>query len=201
MCEEYLIIRGKRIEDQLGEMELCEQSTYADLERNILNFQPISKKRQNATDPIRIVSMETLPFLGTKNLNVWAIANSPPSTDERTGKLKGGGNYNPKLIFNQVQFDNENTPENITFKARDGKEYNMQQIDLAQSTVRVTCNCLDFRWRFAAYNARDKSLIGSAGKPYQPISNRGPVNPKQVPGICKHLIATVKALKHSGMVR
>lgn len=201
MCEEFLIIRGKRIEDQLNEVELCEQSTYADLERNILNFQPVSKKRQHATDIIRIVSMETLPFIGTKNLNIWATANSPPSRNEWTGQMEGGGNYSPKLIFNQVEFENEDTPQNITFKAKDGKDYHMKQIDLTQSTVRVSCNCLDFRWRFAAYNAKDKSLIGSAGKSYQPISNRGPVNPQQVPGVCKHLISTVKALKHSGMVR
>ena len=76
----------------------------------------------------------------------------------------------------------------------------MQAIILAKNTLRCHCNCLDFYWRFASFNAKDKSLIGKAPKPYKPVSNRGPVNPKKVPGVCKHLLATFKAMKHSGTV-
>jgi len=203
MKDKYQIIRGKRIEDQLNELELFEQSTYTGLEQNILNFAPVSSKRQHAVDPISIISLETLPFIGTKNLNVSAVAKSPPGTNQWTGKPQGGGEYTPSLIFNGVEFENESTEENITFTAKDGNEYNMKQIDLNQHTVRVRCNCLDFQFRFSEYNAKDKSLIGRPSRPYRPVqgSTRGPVNPKQVPGVCKHLIAAVKALKHSGMVR
>jgi hypothetical protein len=189
MDEEYKIIRGKRIVDQLETEIVTEQSSYADLERNIQNFTPVTTKRQHATDPVRITQIFYLPFLGTKNLNVEALAASD------------GTNYTPKLIFNQVVFEDEDTPNNITFTGKDGNEYNMQPINLAQNTVRVRCDCLDFYWRFAAFNAKDKSLIGTAPKPYQRVSNRGPVNPQQVPGVCKHLIQTVKALKEAGMVR
>ncbi len=189
MEDKYHIIRGKRIGDQLGDLELYEQSTYVGLERNVLNFIPVTKKRQHAVDPIRIISLETLPFIGTKNLNVSA------------GAASDGTNYNPVIIFNAVDFDDEDQQDNVTFKAKDGNDYHIKPLDLNQHTVRVRCDCLDFYWRFAAFNAKDKSLIGTAPKPYQRISNRLPANPQQVPGVCKHIIATVKALKHSGMVR
>lgn len=189
MDDKFHIIRGKRISDQLGDFELFEQSTYTGLERNVLNFIPVSKKRQHAVDPVRINSIELLPFIGTKNLNVNTIAASD------------GTNYSPKIIFNNVEFEEEDTNENVTFTGSDGNEYHMKHIDLNQNTLRVRCDCLDFYWRFAAFNAKDKSLIGKGPTPYQRVSNRGPVNPQEVPGVCKHLIAAVKAMKHSGIVR
>ncbi len=192
MEEEYQIIRGKRINDQLE--LLVEQSTYNQLKGNVDSFIPISTKRQNAIDPVQIVEMQTLPFLGTKNLNV-------DSRAQNSDSKQGRSEFYPKIIFNQVEFEEESTNENITFTAKDGNEYNMQAIDLGKSTLRVRCTCGDFLWRFAAFNAKDKSLIGTAPKPYQNKTNRGPVNPRQVPGVCKHLIKTIEALKQSGMVR
>lgn len=194
IMEEYMIIRGKRINDQLE--QLNEQSTYNQLKTNVDNFIPVSTKRQNAVDPVQVVELMTLPFLGTKNLNIESTVTNSDS------KSPGApANYKPKLIFNQVAFEDESTNENITFTAKDNNEYNMQPIDLGVSTVRVRCGCPDFLWRFAAFNAKDKSLIGTAPAPYQRKSNRGPVNPQQVPGVCKHLIKTIEALKQSGMVR
>jgi hypothetical protein len=189
MDEKFEIIRGKRILDQLDVLEqVLEHSTLADLERNTANFQPATRKRQEASQPVRVVSLEMLPFIGTKNLSVEAVAASE------------GTNYSPKIIFNQIEFEDESTPTNITFTGKDGNEYNMQPINLGQKTVRVRCDCLDFHWRFASYNAKDKSLIGRAPAPYQRVSNRGPSNPQQVPGICKHLIATIKALREARVV-
>ena len=189
MDDKYQIIRGKRVEDQLGDFELFEQSTYNDLERNVLNFIPVTTKRQHAVDPVRINSIELLPFIGTKNLNVETIASSD------------GTNYSPKIIFNNVEFAEEDLPDNVSFTGKDGNEYHVKALNLAQNTLRVRCDCLDFYWRFASFNAKDKSLIGAPPKPYQRVSNRGPANPQEVPGVCKHLIAAVKALKHSGIVR
>ncbi len=192
MDEEYQIIRGKRINDQLE--LLVEQSTYNQLKSNVDSFIPVSTRRQSAVDPVQIVELKTLPFIGTKNLNVEALAKNSNSKEGHSE------NY-PKIIFNRVEFEEETTNDNITFTAKDGNEYNMQPIDLGGSTLRVRCTCGDFMWRFAAFNAKDKSLIGTAPSPYQRKTNRGPVNPKQVPGVCKHLIKTIEALKQAGMVR
>jgi len=190
MKNDHYLIRGQRIHNQLDKFVLCEQSTFSDLEQNVLNFIPVSAKRQNAIDPVRIVKLELLPFIGTKNLNVIGLASSD------------GTNYNTSIIFNNVEFSNENLPDNVTFTAKDGEEYNMNAIHLTAHTCRVRCNCLDFYYRFSYFNAKDKSLIGRAPKPYQKVqgSNRGPVNPKQVPGVCKHLLSLVKALNHAGIV-
>jgi len=189
MNEEFKIIRGQRIADQLDDFQLFEQSTYSELERNVLSFVPTTKKRQHAIDPIRIVSIEMLPFLGTKNLNIAGLASSD------------GKNYSSTIIFNKIEYEEEDLTDNVSFMAKDGEMYHIKPIQLNNHTVRVRCNCMDFYWRFAAFNAKDKSLIGRAPKAYQPKSNRGPVNPQQKPGVCKHLIALVKALKHSSIVK
>lgn len=195
MDKNYHFIRGKRIVDQWDDIELFEKSSYVDLERNVLNFVPVSTKRQNAVDPVRITQLETLPAIGMKTLRAWATANS---TESKSGS---GTIYQPAIIFTGVEFEDEDTQNNITAKARDGNDYHMQPIDLAQTNVKVTCQCMDFYWRFRDQNAADQSGIAGKKPPYKPVSNRGPVNPQNVPGLCKHLLATFRALKHSGMVR
>jgi len=191
MCNNLQFIRGQRILNQLSEFILFEQSTYDHLYNNVLKYIPVTSMRQlpNAVDPVQINKVEVLPFLGTKNLNVKTLA------------VNQGKSYSPNIIFNNVVFEDEDTNENVTFTAKNNQEYHMQQIDLTQHNVRVNCQCLDFRYRFAYFNAKDKSLVGSAPPPYQRISNRGPVNPQKVPGVCKHIIASIKALQHSGMVK
>lgn len=192
MDEKYQIIRGKRILDQLlHEEELLERSTFPELERNAQTAVPIPVNRQkNAnSDPINVTTLELLPFIGTRNLNVRAVVTNKGST------------YNSTVIFNDVDFDADDAPDNVSFTAKDGNEYHVKPIILTQHTVRVRCNCLDFYWRFAAFNAKDKSLIGAPPKPYQRKTDRGPVNPQEVPGVCKHLMATIKALRTSGIVR
>lgn len=195
------IIRGKRINDQLEKL-VMERSDVNNLTQNTNNFLPVSTKRQNATDPISITQMEILPYVGTKTLNIDAIAHSPntkPAQYRKPGD-KAFTDYNTKVIFNQVTYEPESTDTNISFVAKDGNEYHMQPIELNTNTVRVNCNCLDFYWRFKSYNAKDQSLAGRAPPPYKPVSNRGPSNIKRVPGLCKHLLQTIEALKQSGMV-
>lgn len=200
MDETFQIIRGKRINDQLEESEelITERSSVNNLAQNTDGFQPASTKRQHATDTIRVVEMVYLPFIGTKNLNVDARVSSPNNKQDPSKQKTT--QYSPKLIFNQVVFEEESTDANISFVAKDGQEYHMQPINLAEATVRVNCDCLDFYWRFKSYNAKDQSLAGRAPPPYKPISNRGPSNIKRVPGLCKHLLKTVEALKQAKMV-
>jgi hypothetical protein len=193
----FEIIRGKRINDQLEEQLalLTERSTQQELSQNTDNFEPATRKRQEATQPVIVKQLVTLPFVGTKTLNVEAfISNTASKSKDPTNDVR--------IIFNQVVFEDENTNENISFIAKDGKEYYMQPIDLGSHTVRVNCTCLDFFWRFKSYNAKDQSLAGNAPPPYQkvPGSTRGPSNPQRVPGLCKHLLKTFDALKESGMV-
>jgi len=197
----FEIIRGKRINDQLEELELlAERSTVQNLDQNTQGFLPSTTKRQHATQPLTVKEMVYLPYVGTKNLNVSALVHSPPNHHAQANKNEA--DYTTAIIFNNVVYEDESTDTNITFTAKDGKEYNMQPINLAENTARVNCNCLDFFYRFKSYNAKDTSLAGRAPPPYKkvPGSTRGPSNIKRVPGLCKHLLQTVEALKQAKMV-
>jgi len=199
MDEKYKLIRGARIAKQIDEELIFERSTYNDLERNVVNFNPVSKKRQNAVDPVRITKLETLPAIGMKTLSIWALANS---TDSKSGS---NTTYEPSIIFNGVEFVGDEVPQGqegeeeqqqparndsntITAKARDGRDYSMKVIDLAQNNVRVNCQCLDFYWRFRDQNAKDKSGVLRSKPAYQPKTDRVSVNPQQVPGLTLRII-------------
>lgn len=84
-----------------------------------------------------------------------------------------------------------------------GKTYKIDPVSPDSSDVRVSCNCLDFRFRFAYYNKNDGSLYGNPPPPYvkAPGSNRGPANPRRTPGVCKHLLSLFQHLQHMGVVR
>lgn len=88
--------------------------------------------------------------------------------------------------------------DEITIIASDGKEYSFDKPTLESSDVLLRCNCPDFHWRFNYYNHQDKSLYGSKRGKYE--SKGGPpANPMELPGMCKHLMKTVKVLQESGI--
>lgn len=198
MEEKYMLIRGKRVLDQMATLELiAEQSTYNQLRTNVDNFIPQGSdkgdgttryKRQHATGEVNLKGLTWRASYGVKALEVMATA------------IGGEKQYAPKIIFNNVEFDDEETEDNITVPAEAGP-INFKQINLSENNMRVRCDCLDFYYRFATWNAKDKSLDGRAPKPYQAKTNRGPVNPKQVPGMCKHLLRIIEVLKENGAVR
>ena len=104
------------------------------------------------------------------------------------------------LSLKQIIFEPEDAASNTTFRGADNNEYHIQPIPLNGSNVRVRCNCLDFYYRFAAWNAGDNSLQGRPAPPYNPKGERPPVNPTRVPGVCKHVIKVVDRLKQGRIV-
>ena len=89
----------------------------------------------------------------------------------------------------------------IILQAKNGKEFTIMPIELEKHNCRVSCNCLDFFWRFALYAHKDQSLLGTDLGVYRKRTNRPPVNPQQVPALCKHLLRLAIELKNSGVVR
>jgi hypothetical protein len=181
MTKTVLLIRGARILQQIAQLD---ESTYVDLERQTLNFEPPSQERQNAVNQVRISKVELVPSRESQTL---------------TAKLTVDGGtspYQPTILFSDVIYEDSDQSDNTSFTAVDGEEYHIMPIPLNKSTVKVSCNCLDFYYRFAAYNNRDDSLYGNPPPPYQRRTmTRPPVNPKQTPGVCKHLMKSVIALK------
>ena len=183
MGQNFQVIRGQRI------LNLLNETTYAELERNTMTSFPNTKGRQFAVNPIQIVNLELIPHDQSGGLEAKGIANS-------TGKQ-----YQPQMLFTEVEFQEEDTPENITFEGPDGSEFHILPISLSNNNVKVRCTCLDFRWRFAIWNDKDGSLYGPGPGVYQKTTDRPPVNPRQVPGLCKHLLKLAIELKNSNIVR
>lgn len=181
----YRFIRGARIIQQLNE-----ESTYDDLETNIVQSFPATRKRQHATNEVRIQRIDLIPYVGTQMLHARAIS---------TGST--GRQYQQAIQFLRVKFDPSKNDTNVEFTASDGKTYYIQPINLTNHDVKVRCNCLDFYHRFAHYNHNDRSIVGRAPIPYRrKTTTRPEVNPDHVPGMCKHLIKVVETLQGRGLI-
>lgn len=153
---------------------LDEDSALRDLEQSAIRNVP-TKKRQFSTDEVQITGMKISPFQGAGTMLFRGTARN------------AGRTYSPLILFNDVVYG-EASPSNVTFKATDGKDYNIQPIDPNKNTCQVRCNCLDFYYRFATWNFDDGSLYGKKPQPYVKTTERPPVNPAQAPGLCKHLM-------------
>lgn len=183
--QEYRFIRGARILQQLNE-----ESTYADLDTNITTSFPNTRKRQHATNEVRVQRIDLIPYVGTQMLHVRAISAG-----------SSGRQYQQAIQLLRVKFEPAKTNENVEILATNGKTYYVQPIDLNNHNVKVRCNCLDFYHRFAHYNHGDKSIVGRAPVPYQrKTTTRPEVNPDHVPGMCKHLIKVVERLRTQRIV-
>jgi hypothetical protein len=181
---EFFVLRGARILQQLDEL-----SSVPTLQTNIERGFPDTRKRQHATGEVVISNVQYMPYLGMKMLHVKSLSTS------------NGNRYQQALQFNGVAFEDSDTDQNATFQASDGEDYHVQPLDLNGHNVKVRCSCLDFHYRFANYNAQDKSLVGRPPPQYQKKTNRPPVNPAQVPGMCKHLLKLVEMLRGYGLVK
>jgi len=187
MENNLLLIRGERILEQMAE-ELNEESSYKDLEQKTLQFEPATKKRQFAVDPIQIIEMKLVPFRTSQTLEAHATATSD------------GKKYQPSISFSDVIYEDTDQNDNVSFIGSDKEEYHIMPISLSRNSVKVRCTCLDFRWRFSIWNNNDGSLLGDPPGPYQKKTDRAPVNTKRTPGVCKHLMKEVIALKQAGLL-
>lgn len=184
MPDDLFFIRGQRIIQQLDE-----RSTVPDLEDNIVRGFPETKKRQHVVNQVTSNNIQYTPYIGMNTLHVKSTSSS------------NGHNYQQALQFNGVKFESADTPDNSTFAAADGTDYHIQPLDLSNHNCKVRCNCLDFHFRFSTFNSGDQSLVGRPPPLYQRKTNRPPVNPTQVPGMCKHLLSLVQALQSAGVIK
>lgn len=181
----YRFIRGARILQQLNE-----ESTVDDLETNIVQSFPTTRKRQHATNEVNVVRLDLIPYVGTKMLHIRSIVNG-----------SSGQQYQTAIQLLNVVFKNAGDDGAVELTATDGKKYYIEPIALNDHNAKVRCNCLDFYHRFAHYNHTDKSIVGRAPVPYQrKTTTRPEVNPDHVPGMCKHLLKTVAILQQRRLV-
>ncbi len=157
------------------------ESSLEDLYKSAVLAFPKTTKRQHATQPIIIESINWTPFIGMKTLFVKCEARN----EDR--------NYNPIILFKNVDY-NKNE---IKITGIDGKTYQLGRLSLENSQVVLRCNCEDFKWRFNYYNHLDKSLYGTKRSKYE--GKGAPANPMEMAGMCKHLMKSIEVIKNSGV--
>lgn len=158
------------------------ESSLDDLFTSAIRAFPNTTKRQFAVQPIVIETIRWTPFVGMKTLFVKGHARN----EDR--------HYDTIILFKDVDYTNEQ----VKIKASDGKIYRFAKFSMENTDVLVRCNCQDFKWRFNYYDHLDRSLYGPKRSKYEGISGI-PANPKQLPGMCKHLMATTKVLNDAGI--
>lgn len=147
-------------------------------------------KRSENAPKIRIKSYEYIPSVNDSILQVRFGFSSPSNSV-----------YTSIIVFENVQFLDEPTPTSKVIETVDGTEYNIEPLNYNQLNAKVRCGCLDFYYRFATWNARDNSLYGDAPPPYVPKTDRQPVNPNKVAGLCKHLMQGVDFLRKQQILK
>lgn len=158
-----------------------QESTINDLYQSTVNSFD-TKKRQYATDTIKITNLEWIPYQGVKTLYVKALAQNE------------GREYNPIIMFKNIKYA---TPNGLLLAANDGKAYRVEPISMKENDVLTRCQCADFHWRGQHANALDHSLFGRDRKKYESLGVRQPVNPNNAPFLCKHLMKMVKVIKET----
>ena len=188
MKKKLHFIRGKRIEDQL----IREDTSVNDLEQKTRQFDPTTTKRQNATGQIQVQQMK---------LTAGQRDGSGVLEVESVIKSDSGNQYQAIMSFSGIDYQDEDTNDNVTFTGADGQDYHMAPISLSAQNVKVRCTCLDFRWRFSVQHQNQGTLYGPGPDIYQKKTDKQPNNPNNVPGVCKHLLRLGQELKANRILR
>jgi len=160
------------------------EATLASLYDSAVEAFPRTRKRQHAVDPVKIVGLEWTPFLGLRTLLV------------RGRAVNEGREYRQLVLFKGVLYHEGGDMEVVA----DGRSHRFDQLSLDNSEALVRCDCPDFRWRFAYYNHRERSLYGRKPARYTPNGSGPPANPLQMEGMCKHLMKLAQELEQRGII-
>lgn len=161
--------------------------TVPQIKQNNTTGFPNTKKRQNVAHLVNIRHLKFEPYEPSGKLIIQAEAHS------------NGNIYTPQIEFNDVNY-NENG--DTKFNGTDGEEHIIDRIQLSRVDVGINCTCSDFKFRFAHQHYQNKSLVGEPPEQYVkvPGSNRPPVNPDNVLGACKHILALEQNLKQMRII-
>jgi hypothetical protein len=138
--------------------------------------------RDQRSSEVRITNTLFMPYIGDDRLEAEGESQTT------------NGKYTSRVMFDNVIFKDEESPETSSVVAVDGEQYFFIKINRSRSNVKVSCSCLDFHYRFATYNHRDDALAAKAPKVHVKSTGRPPVNPAEVSGVCKHIIRLVEEL-------
>ena len=173
-------------------MSLLQELNANQLRANTTRGFPDTRARQHLEHTCRVTKMIVVPLQARNEVMFkFQIETTEASV------------YQGALVFGNLTFmdpktldDPSNIPDDwIELKiSSDSSVYVDQPLKLNLNNLRAKCGCLDFYWRFARFNKRDKSLYGRVPPKYYPTTNRPSVNPMRVSGLCKHLLACARHL-------
>lgn len=169
-------------------MSKLNESSFKDLYSSTVKAFPKTTKRQYSIDPIKIVKLEWVPYVGLSTLYVKAIAQNTENSKE----------YNPILLFKSINYSKNKGRNFVEIYDDNGKNYILERIK--DNDILVRCNCKDFYWRGNYFDHLDHSLYGRKRSEYFATSNRPPANPTSSPMVCKHVIKLYKVLEQSGII-
>jgi len=163
------------------------------LRQNIERGFPRTKKRQKISNTVSISNIRYTAYPMQHAVQVEASARG--ST----------GNYEPIILFTDVEFQEADTPNVITFKAINGEEYHVSPVSRRMNNVEMSCDCMDYQWRFASQNYQKDTQFGQPPPPYQrktplPPAGRPYANPMEVSGMCKHMVRFADQLQQVGLL-
>ena len=162
------------------------ETSLKDLYQSTVKAFPYTTKRQYAIDPIKIVSLRWIPYIGVKTLYIKGLAQNTENSEE----------YNPLILFKNIIYLPKKEKKSIEIFDINQKKYIIYKIK--NNDVLVRCNCKDFYWRGNYADHLDKSLYGTKRSPYKGSTGYS-VNPNNNPMVCKHLIKLYKVLSQSGL--
>ena len=172
-------------EEPLDESLLLETSLNQLIQSTDAGFD--TDRRLSATDTTSVVNIDLVPARGKLTAKA---------------AVRGSENkvYQVLIQFQTVKYTPPANTDRVTFVAQE-QTYAISPIDVGNTNVKVRCQCLDFRFRFAMINSADGSLFGNRPPIYRPVpgSNRGSANPSKTPGICKHIKTLMDELESGGL--
>lgn len=173
----------KRLIDYLNEI------TIPQIDANNRTGFPDTQKRQHVVGQVNVQQIQFVPYAPSNALAVNAATQS------------NGHNYRTSMSFDKVTYQEEPDQQTVMIHGTDNEDHNIIPISIVQDNVNVDCNCADFRFRFAQQHFKNKSLAGEPPPQYIQKTNRAPVNPQNILGACKHVLALRDKLKVMRVIR
>jgi len=165
------------------------ESSLDDMARSIKIGFPNTTKREHIVNSVNITGLNLVPYVGMRVLLAVGTASS------------NGNTYKPVIQFLKVNYMNESTDDNVTFKATGNQEFNIEPINSELTQIKVRCNCLDYYYRFAFYNNNQGDHYPPKAKPYiRKTTTYPPANPQKVPGVCKHILKLADFLEKTQII-
>ena len=138
-----------------------------------------------------------------KGIQIKSITFVPYQKDRILHVKSEVGDYDTEIRFNDVKYVSEDSsgPKVKIDDNSSGEPIWIEPINERRSDVQVKCTCLDFYYRFAPFNAANNALIGDPPPRYVKKTDRPPVNPNEIPGVCKHIIRLHDELRKRGIIK